>query len=102
MIYWCISLQRKIDAEIFGIALTALHQRHKLHCVNKAHPLAFGMTTVQLQELAKQAVRDAITKNVQAGVSTTVLLNGCVQSLDASDLRLQSLLNGRGATGHES
>jgi len=70
-----------------------------LHCMDKAHPLAFGLTTFQLEELARQAVRDAITKNVQAGVSTTVLLNSCVQSLDANDPRLQSLLNGHGATG---
>ena len=91
-----------VRTKIIGIALTALYQRHKLHYVNKAHSLAFGLTTAQLQELARQAVRDAITKNVQAGVSTTVLLNGRVQSLDASDLRLQSLLNERDATGHES
>jgi hypothetical protein len=67
--------------------------------MDKAHQLAFGLTTFQLQELARQAVRDAITKNVQAGVSTTVLLNSCVQSLDADDPRLLSLSNGHGATG---
>ena len=91
-----------VNSEIFGIALTALHQQPKLHCVNKVHPLAFGLTTGQLQKVAKEAVRDAITKNVQAGVPTTVLLNGYVQSLDAGDPRLKSILKVHDATGHES
>lgn len=61
----------------------------------KARATAFGLTTDQLAALAKQAGIDAITENIEAGVSTTVLLDGRVQTLNGSDPRLLELVNGR-------
>jgi len=54
---------------------------------------AFGLNTAQLADLAKQAVREAVVKNILAGVPTTILLHGQVSTLDASDQRLQPLVN---------
>lgn len=61
--------------------------------MSNAQAMAFGMNTTQLVDLAKQAVREAVAKNVGSGVPTTVLLDGLVISLDASDQRLQPLVS---------
>jgi len=66
-----------------------------LHRMSNAEATAFELNTAQLADLAKQAVREAVAKNVLAGVPTTILLDGQVSTLDASDQRLQPLVNGR-------
>jgi len=66
-----------------------------LHRMNNAEATAFGLNTAQLADLAKKAVREAVAKNVIAGVPTTILLDGRVSTLDASDQRLKPLVNGR-------
>ena len=59
-----------------------------------AHPCGFFFAGAG-HRLAKQAVREAVAKNVQAGVPTTILLDGRVQTLDATDPRLIPLVTGR-------
>lgn len=65
--------------------------------MSNAQATAFGLNTAQLADLAKKAVRDAVAKNVQAGGPTTILLNGRVLTLCATDPRLTQLVNGRDA-----
>ena len=77
------------------ITLTRRPKRLTLHRMSKAQATAFGLNTAQLADLAKQAVREAVAKNVQAGVPTTILLDGRVQTLDATDPRLIPLVTGR-------
>ncbi|MBU1819399.1 MAG: hypothetical protein KKB08_21900 [Gammaproteobacteria bacterium] len=70
--------------------------------MSNAQTTAFGLNTAQLAELAKMAVREAVAKNAQAGAPTTVLLDGRVQTLDATDPRLKPLVNGRTVNIHAS
>ncbi|CAN7651952.1 hypothetical protein LJR129_005089 [Acidovorax sp. LjRoot129] len=78
-----------------GLTLTRKPKRFTLHRMSKARATAFGLTTDQLAAIAKQAGRDAVAENIEAGVSTTVLIDGRVQKLDASDPRLLELVNVR-------
>ena len=66
-----------------------------MHRMSNAEPTVFGLNTAQLADFAKQAVRDAVVKNFHAGVSTTILLDGQVCTLEASDQRLKPFANGR-------
>jgi hypothetical protein len=68
----------------------------------KASPTAFGLTTAQLENLAKNAGREAIAENIRAGVPTTVRMDGTVQTLKATDPRLQELVNGRSGNVRDS
>lgn len=78
-----------------AIPLTVRLKPLTVQRMSKSQAMAFGLNTSQLADLAKQAVQEAVAKNVREGVSTTILMDGRVQTLDATDPRLSLLVNGR-------
>lgn len=56
--------------------------------MDKITAKAFGLDTPQLVAIARQACHEAIARNIKAGIPTTILLNGLVQTLDPTDPRL--------------
>ncbi|WP_184854929.1 hypothetical protein [Acidovorax soli] len=60
--------------------------------MSQTEPTILGLTAAQFTSLAKRAVTEAVQSDVRAGIAVTGFVDGEVQTLEPSDLRLSKFL----------